>query len=109
MKASLNTTMLTQRQCATVLKALGDETRLRILESLLTGELTSREFLYHLPCEQSARTLDRFGSGRPTHEATMWTEDHVVVSSPPFRHDLRFVERVEQLAVQKLLPHLAMI
>jgi hypothetical protein len=38
MKASLSTNMLTQRQCATVLKALGDETRLRILESLLTGE-----------------------------------------------------------------------
>lgn len=38
MKAALNTKMLTPRQCATVLKALGDETRLRILESLLTHE-----------------------------------------------------------------------
>ena len=39
MKAPLSTNMLTQGQCATVLKALGDETRLRILESLLTGEI----------------------------------------------------------------------
>jgi DNA-binding transcriptional ArsR family regulator len=38
MKAPMSTNMLTPRQCATVLKALGDETRLRILESLLIGE-----------------------------------------------------------------------
>jgi DNA-binding transcriptional ArsR family regulator len=31
-------TMLTDQQCAQVLKALGDETRLRLLESLLTQE-----------------------------------------------------------------------
>ncbi len=30
--------VLSQRECATVLKALADETRLRILESLLTEE-----------------------------------------------------------------------
>ena len=33
--------------------------------------------------------------------------DRVVVSSPAFRQDLCFLERVEQFAVQKLLPHLA--
>jgi hypothetical protein len=31
------------------------------------------------------------------------------VSPPAFRHDLGFVERVEQLAVQKLLPHLCSV
>ena len=33
--------------------------------------------------------------------------DRVVVRSPTVRHDLCFFECVEQLAVQKLLPHLA--
>ena len=33
--------------------------------------------------------------------------DRVVVSSPTIRHDLCFLECVEQLAVQKLLRHLA--
>ena len=32
--------------------------------------------------------------------------DRVVVAPPTFRQDLRFLERVEQLAVQKLRPHL---
>ncbi len=32
------TVMLTEQQCAGVLKAIGDETRLRILESLLVHE-----------------------------------------------------------------------
>jgi len=30
--------MLTERQCASVMRALGDETRLKILESLLLHE-----------------------------------------------------------------------
>ena len=33
--------------------------------------------------------------------------NRVVVAPPTFRHDLRFLERVEQLAVEKLRPHLA--
>ena len=33
--------------------------------------------------------------------------DRVVVPPPAFRHDLRFLERVEQLTVQELFPHLA--
>ena len=66
--------------------------------------LTSREFLYHLPCERSARKLDRVGSRQQTPEATVWT-DRVVVSPPAFRHDLGFFQCVEQLAVQKLRPH----
>jgi hypothetical protein len=37
------------------------------------GELTSREFLYHLPCERSARKQDYFWSGRQVPEATVWT------------------------------------
>ena len=52
MKASLSTNMLTQRQCATVLKALGDETRLRILESLLTGEKCVTDLVQELRCSQ---------------------------------------------------------
>ncbi len=52
MKAPLNTKMLTPRQCATVLKALGDETRLRILESLLIGEKCVTDLVQELKCSQ---------------------------------------------------------
>jgi DNA-binding transcriptional ArsR family regulator len=52
MKTLSNTTMLTQRQCATILKALGDETRLRILESLLTGEKCVSDLVRELKCSQ---------------------------------------------------------
>jgi DNA-binding transcriptional ArsR family regulator len=52
MKAPLNTKMLTQRQCAMVLKALGDETRLRILESLLIGEKCVTDLVQELKCSQ---------------------------------------------------------
>lgn len=52
MKTLSNTTMLTQRHCATVLKALGDETRLRILESLLTGEKCVSDLVQELKCSQ---------------------------------------------------------
>ena len=52
MKTLLSTNMLTQRQCATVLKALGDETRLRILESLLTGEKCVTDLVQELKCSQ---------------------------------------------------------
>ena len=68
--------------------------------------LTSREFSYHLPCESSARKLDRFGGGWLAPKTAVWA-DRVVVSPPAFRQDLRFLERVEHLAVQKLCPHLA--
>jgi hypothetical protein len=50
--------------------------------------------------------VDGFGRRWLAPETAMWT-DHVVVSPPTFRHDLCFLECVEQLAVQKLLPHLA--
>jgi DNA-binding transcriptional ArsR family regulator len=52
MKVPLNTKMLTPRQCATVLKALGDETRLRILETLLTGEKCVSDLVQELKCSQ---------------------------------------------------------
>ena len=52
MKASLSANMLTPRQCATVLKALGDETRLRILESLLVEEKCVNELVQELRCPQ---------------------------------------------------------
>lgn len=52
MKAPLSSTMLTPRQCATVLKALGDETRLRILESLLIGEKCVTDLVQGLKCSQ---------------------------------------------------------
>lgn len=52
MKTLSNATMLTQRQCATVLKALGDETRLRILESLLTGGKCVSDLVQKLKCSQ---------------------------------------------------------
>ena len=52
MKAPLNTKLLTPRQCAMVLKALGDETRLRILESLLIGEKCVTDLVQELKCSQ---------------------------------------------------------
>ena len=52
MKASLSGNMLTPRQCATVLKALGDETRLRIVESLLIGEECVTDLVCELKCSQ---------------------------------------------------------
>lgn len=52
MKPPLNATMLTPRQCAMVLKALGDETRLRILESLLIGEKYVTDLVQELRCSQ---------------------------------------------------------
>lgn len=44
--------VLSPRQCATVLKALADETRLRILESLLVEEKCVTEIVRELGCPQ---------------------------------------------------------
>ena len=52
--------------------------------------LTCREYLYHLPCESSARKLDRFGDRWLAPETAVWT-DRVVMSPPAFRQDLRFL------------------
>lgn len=52
MKPASNSKMLTPRQCATVLKALGDETRLRILELLLVGEKCVTDLVQELRCSQ---------------------------------------------------------
>ena len=52
MKRAINANMLTPRQCASILKALGDETRLRILESLLVGEKCVTDLVQELGCSQ---------------------------------------------------------
>ncbi|MBS0153822.1 MAG: winged helix-turn-helix transcriptional regulator [Nitrospira sp.] len=52
MKPTINTNVLTSRQCASVLKALGDETRLRILESLLIGGKCVTDLVQELGCSQ---------------------------------------------------------
>lgn len=52
MESPLNAKMLTSRQCAMVLKALSDETRLRILESLLIGEKCVTDLVQELRCSQ---------------------------------------------------------
>lgn len=52
MKRSLSSKILTPRQCAMVLKALGDETRLRILESLLMGEKCVTDLVQELESSQ---------------------------------------------------------
>lgn len=52
MKPALHAKMLTPRQCATVLKTLGDETRLRILESLLVSEKCVTDLVQELRCSQ---------------------------------------------------------
>jgi DNA-binding transcriptional ArsR family regulator len=44
--------VLTADQCATMLKALADHTRLRILESLLVEEKCVTELVRHLRCPQ---------------------------------------------------------
>ena len=44
--------ILSPRQCATVLKALADETRLRILESLLIEEKCVTDIVRELGCPQ---------------------------------------------------------
>jgi hypothetical protein len=64
--------------------------------------------MYHLPSWFSTRKLDGFGNGWLAPETAVRT-DRVVVSQPAFRHDLRFLERVEQLAVEKRRPHSAII
>ena len=68
--------------------------------------VTSREYLHHLPCEPSARTLDGFGNEWLAPETAVWT-DRVVMSPPAFRQDLRFLERIEQLHSPccKCVPH----
>jgi hypothetical protein len=53
--------------------------------------LTSREFLYHLPSEFSARKLDGLGRGWLAPETAVRT-DRVVVPPPAFCLDLRFLE-----------------
>ena len=52
MKTPLNTKMLTPGQCAMVLKAMGDGTRLRILEFLLIGEKCVTDLVRELKCSQ---------------------------------------------------------
>lgn len=52
MKGTVDNELLTPRQCATVLKALADETRLRILESLLVEEKCVNELVRELRCPQ---------------------------------------------------------
>jgi ArsR family transcriptional regulator len=52
MKTASNPNMLTLSQCAMVLKALGDQTRLHILESLLVGEKCVTDLVQELRCSQ---------------------------------------------------------
>lgn len=52
MKRTPRHDVLSPRQCATVLKALADETRLRILESLLAEEKCVSDLVRELGCPQ---------------------------------------------------------
>ena len=52
MKSASETDVLSPRQCVTVLKALADETRLRILESLLIEEKCVTDIVRELGCPQ---------------------------------------------------------
>lgn len=51
-KFALEGDVLSPRQCATVLKALADETRLRLLESLLVEARCVTELVRELHCAQ---------------------------------------------------------
>jgi hypothetical protein len=84
-----------------------DAPALRMLWPTLAQWVTSRELLYHLPCESSARKLESFGSRWLASETAM-RADRVVMPPPAFCHDLCLLERREQLAIAKLIPHLAM-
>lgn len=53
MKHASEGNMLSPRQCATVLKSLADETRLRILESLLVQEKCVTDLVRELGCAQT--------------------------------------------------------
>lgn len=66
MKPAPERDLLSPRQCATVLKALADETRLRILESLLAEETYVSDLVRELGCPQPhvshhLRILRNFG------------------------------------------------
>ncbi len=52
MKSTFEADVLSPRQCATVLKALADETRLRILESLLVKDKCVTDLVRELGCPQ---------------------------------------------------------
>lgn len=52
MTPAAHAAMLTPGQCANVLKTLGDETRLRILESLLVDEKCVTDLVQELGCSQ---------------------------------------------------------
>ena len=52
MKSAAEGDVLSPRQCAMVLKALTDETRLRILESLLIEEKCVTDIVRELGCPQ---------------------------------------------------------
>ncbi|ODT46819.1 MAG: hypothetical protein ABS70_00260 [Nitrospira sp. SCN 59-13] len=52
MKSGGPSNVLTSGQCASVLKALGDATRLRILESLLVEDKCVSELVQELKCPQ---------------------------------------------------------
>lgn len=52
MKAKKTGDILTASQCAAVLKAMGDATRLQILESLLVGEKCVKDLVQELQCSQ---------------------------------------------------------
>ena len=49
--------LVTARQCAAVLKAMGDDRRLRILESLLLGERCVSELTRTLRCRNRTRLI----------------------------------------------------
>ena len=52
MRAESESDVLSPRECASVLKALADETRLRILESLLAEEKCVSDLVRELGCPQ---------------------------------------------------------
>ena len=52
MKPASTGDILNTRQCATILKALADETRLRLLETLLVEEKCVTELVRELRCAQ---------------------------------------------------------
>jgi DNA-binding transcriptional ArsR family regulator len=52
MKSTPKEDVLSPRECASVLKALADETRLRILESLLAEEKCVSDLVRELECPQ---------------------------------------------------------
>jgi hypothetical protein len=66
-------------------------------------DLTGPPWLYQVECHlRTVLGRDRFRSGWPIPQRTMWTV-RIIVTSPAFHEDLGFVQRIEEFPIQQLI------